>query len=200
MSERIYPSTALIFELHGTKAHPLLGSFVQALVSSYVGEIHLVEGTRPPSATEEKVYLTLCREKGGNGANAVIIGEGDLAFPFRPGRLLRKLRRMSAAEENGGRLTVGPFVLIAAEGVLIQADSALSIRLTDKERDILLALARAPERRLDRKVLLETVWGYVEGIETHTLETHIYRLRQKIEPDPTAPRILTTEGQGYGLL
>ena len=52
---------------------------------------------------------------------------------------------------------------------------------------------------ISREELLTEVWGYNAGVTTHTLETHVYRLRQKIEPDPTGPKILITEAGGYRL-
>lgn len=72
--------------------------------------------------------------------------------------------------------------------------------LTERERDVLLALYSAPEATLTRAELLRDVWGYVPGLETHTLETHIYRLRQKIEDDPSRPHILVTTEAGYTLI
>jgi len=73
------------------------------------------------------------------------------------------------------------------------------IRLTEKETNILKFLHRAPEGVVARDVLLHEVWGYNAGVTTHTLETHIYRLRQKIEPDPGNARLLVTESGGYRL-
>ncbi len=73
------------------------------------------------------------------------------------------------------------------------------IRLTDKEVDILIHLHQAEDKELSREILLEKVWNYAKTVETHTLETHIYRLRQKIEADPTKPDMVTTTETGYQL-
>ena len=74
------------------------------------------------------------------------------------------------------------------------------IRLTEKETNILKFLYRAGAGVVPRDTLLHEVWGYNAGVTTHTLETHIYRLRQKIEPDPSNARILLTESGGYRIV
>jgi len=74
------------------------------------------------------------------------------------------------------------------------------IRLTEKEAAIIKYLYRAGQRVITRDVLLEEVWGYNSGVTTHTLETHVYRLRQKIERDPSHSEILVTESGGYKLI
>ena len=74
------------------------------------------------------------------------------------------------------------------------------VRLTEKETAILRFLYRAGQRSVSREILLQEVWGYNSGVTTHTLETHIYRLRQKIEKDAAMPEILVTEAGGYKLV
>jgi DNA-binding response OmpR family regulator len=74
------------------------------------------------------------------------------------------------------------------------------VRLTEKETSILRYLYRAGQRPVSREILLQEVWGYNSGVTTHTLETHIYRLRQKVEQDAANPAILVTETGGYKLL
>jgi DNA-binding response OmpR family regulator len=82
---------------------------------------------------------------------------------------------------------------------MLVTEADKKIRLTEKETSILKYLYRAGGRPVTRDVLLDEVWGYNSGVTTHTLETHVYRLRQKIEPDPANASILVTEGGGYRL-
>ena len=98
--------------------------------------------------------------------------------------------------QEGASTRIGPYDFIAADS-LLRRDGQADIRLTEKERDILLALYDAKGDAIARNVLLDHVWGYASGVETHTLETHIYRLRQKIESDPAQPVLLLTRDDGY---
>ena len=84
--------------------------------------------------------------------------------------------------------------------MLIEEKLNKKIRLTEKETSILKYLYRAGQKPVGRDTLLGEVWGYNAGVTTHTLETHIYRLRQKVEKDASAPAILVTEGGGYKLM
>lgn len=117
------------------------------------------------------------------------------AGAFRVGALLDRLR---AAPAVPAAVAFGPFTLATADGMLHRA-GAEALRLTEKERDILVALHAAAGTVVERGALLRAVWGYVAEVETHTLETHIYRLRQKIEDDPARPVLLVTEESGYRL-
>jgi DNA-binding response OmpR family regulator len=118
---------------------------------------------------------------------------------LRLGHVLLRLRQLRQGAANG-TVFFGPFSLDLAHLVLTNSQSGATIILTEKERDILLRLHREKGRPLDRKALLGDIWGYASVIETHTLETHIYRLRQKLENDPSAPQVLMTEGSGYLLV
>ena len=81
-----------------------------------------------------------------------------------------------------------------------QLRKIISIDSTEKETAILRYLYRAGRRPISREILLQEVWGYNSGVTTHTLETHIYRLRQKVEKDASNPSILVTEAGGYKLM
>ena len=76
----------------------------------------------------------------------------------------------------------------------------MKLRLTEKEAAILRYLHRADQQPVPRETLLKNVWGYNANVTTHTLETHIYRLRQKIENNPAEAQLLVTEGGGYKLV
>ena len=124
-----------------------------------------------------------------------------IAKPFRLPELLARLRAQLRTFENSedAVFTIGPYTFRPAAKLLQDPARNRKIRLTDKESAILKFLYRAGSRRVARQVLLNEVWGYNAAVTTHTLETHIYRLRQKIESDPANPRLLITEGGGYRL-
>ena len=121
--------------------------------------------------------------------------------PFRFAVLLARIRAQLRQHENSEDATfqVGPYIFKPSQKVLLD-DKGGKIRLTEKETAIIRYLYRADRRVITRDVLLEEVWGYNSGVTTHTLETHVYRLRQKIEADPSSARILITESGGYKLV
>jgi DNA-binding response OmpR family regulator len=118
-------------------------------------------------------------------------------FPVLLARIRAQLRQHEQSEDAIFQL--GPYSFRPAQKMLI-TEAEKKIRLTEKETNILKYLYRAPEGVVARDVLLHEVWGYNAGVTTHTLETHIYRLRQKIEPDPSHARLLVTESGGYRLV
>ena len=112
-------------------------------------------------------------------------------------RIRAQLRQHEQSED--AVFALGPYTFKPAGKILIEENGS-KIRLTEKETSILKFLYRAGEKVVTRDVLLEEVWGYNAGVTTHTLETHIYRLRQKIERDPSNAEILVTETGGYKLV
>lgn len=117
-------------------------------------------------------------------------------FPVLLARVRAQLRQHEQSED--AVFALGPYTFKPAMKTLV-TDDEKKIRLTEKETNILKYLYRAPEGVVPRDVLLHEVWGYNAGVTTHTLETHIYRLRQKIEPEPSNARLLVTESGGYRL-
>ncbi len=121
--------------------------------------------------------------------------------PFRFAVLLARIRAQLRTHEQSedAVFTIGSYTFKPAQKMLLEEDGG-KIRLTEKETAIMKYLYRAEEKIIGRDELLEQVWGYNSGVTTHTLETHIYRLRQKVEKDPSNARLLVTEGGGYKLV
>jgi DNA-binding response OmpR family regulator len=121
--------------------------------------------------------------------------------PFRIAVLLARIRAQLRQHEQSedAVFTIGPYTFKPASKLLLD-EAGRKIRLTEKETSILKYLYRAGESVITRDVLLHEVWGYNAGVTTHTLETHIYRLRQKIEQDPSNAELLVTEAGGYKLM
>ena len=122
--------------------------------------------------------------------------------PFRIGVLLARIRAQLRQFERTDDATfqIGPYSFRPGGKIMLDPARNRRIRLTDKETQILKFLFRAGDRPVGRDVLLGEVWGYNAAVTTHTLETHIYRLRQKIEQDPSRATILVTEPGGYRLV
>ena len=121
--------------------------------------------------------------------------------PFKFAVLLARIRAQLRQHEQSEDATfiVGPYTFKPSQKLLIDQRGA-KVRLTEKESAIIKYLYRADQKVVTRDVLLEEVWGYNSGVTTHTLETHVYRLRQKIERDPSNAQILVTESGGYKLV
>jgi DNA-binding response OmpR family regulator len=122
--------------------------------------------------------------------------------PFRLGVLLARLRAHIRQHERSDDavFTIGPYTFQPSAKMLVHNQTRKKVRLTDKESAILKYLYRCGNRVVGRDVLLDEVWGYNAGVTTHTLETHVYRLRQKIEANPSEAQILVTEQGGYRLV
>lgn len=122
--------------------------------------------------------------------------------PFKLNVLLARMRVQLRQHEQGDDaiLSIGPYSFRPGAKLLIDNERrGKKVRLTEKEASILKYLYRAEGQPVARDVLLTEVWGYNAEVNTHTLETHIYRLRQKIERDPAAAALILTGPGGYRL-
>ena len=154
------------------------------------------EGFRRPvimlTAHDSDAYTVIGLEAGANDY---------VPKPFRFAVLLARIRVQLRQHEasDDAEFAIGPYSFRPASKSLVDAKGA-KLRLTEKEAAILRFLHRADRQVVSRDVLLKEVWGYNSNVTTHTLETHIYRLRQKIEVDPADARLLVTDAGGYKLL
>ena len=131
------------------------------------------------------------------------MGANDyIAKPFRLNELLARLRAHLRQHEHSedALIAIGPYIFKPNVKMLVDEKNKKKVRLTEKETAILKYLYRAGQQAVGRDTLLDEVWGYNAGVTTHTLETHVYRLRQKIEKDPAKAEILVTEPGGYRLV
>jgi DNA-binding response OmpR family regulator len=121
--------------------------------------------------------------------------------PFKFAVLLARIRAQLRQHEQSedAVFMIGHYTFKPAQKMLLN-EAGDKVRLTEKETSILKYLYRAGEKVVTRDVLLHEVWGYNANVTTHTLETHIYRLRQKIEKDPSNAELLLTETGGYKLV
>lgn len=130
-----------------------------------------------------------------SGANDYVIK------PFRFGVLLARMRAHLRQHEQSedAIFTIGPYTFKPSAKLLVRDETGQKVRLTEKETSILKYLYRVGGKAVSRDELLNEVWGYNTGVTTHTLETHVYRLRQKIETNPSNAQILLTRPGGYCL-
>jgi DNA-binding response OmpR family regulator len=142
---------------------------------------------------------SLARELRTEGTPVLLLAEeekdGALVKPFRLGALLARLSAQLGPHGEDHALKIGPYLFKPGAKLLT---GARKIRLTEKETNILQFL-HAAGGTVPRETLLHEVWGYSPAVTTHTLETHIYRLRRKIEENPGRATILVTEDGGYRL-
>jgi DNA-binding response OmpR family regulator len=129
-----------------------------------------------------------------------------IAKPFRLSELMARLRaqlearaKIDAGSDAPASVRIGPYEFSLEDKALRHGAANLRIRLTEKEAAILAFLHRMGERAVPRRELLTEVWGYNPAVTTQTLETHIYRLRRKIEDNPAKACLLITEAGGYRL-
>ena len=128
-----------------------------------------------------------------SGANDYIVK------PFKIGVLLARIRahlRQHEASEDAA-FVIGPYTFRPNMRTLRHNETKEEITLSEKENAILKYLYRAGDVVVGCDTLYSEIWDHSAALTTHTLQTHIYRLRQKIEEDPANPKILVSELGGY---
>jgi DNA-binding response OmpR family regulator len=203
----------------------LNGEFVAVACDSGARAIELADGRRFDAilldvGLPDMDGRELCRLLRGRGIQVPIImltgadSEADTVLgldsgaddyvtkPFRLSVLLARLRANLRQSEHSDdvEFAIGPYTFRPSAKLLTDPRGGRKVRLTEKETAILKYLHRAGDQAIARDVLLGEVWGYNAAVTTHTLETHVYRLRQKIERDPAHAEILVTETGGYRLV
>jgi DNA-binding response OmpR family regulator len=147
------------------------------------------------------VIMLTAAESDADTIEGLDAGANDyITKPFRFAVLMARVHAhlRSHGHSEDAQYRIGPYTFRPSAKLLID-EAAKKIRLTEKETNILKFLHRSGET-VPRETLLHEVWGYNPAVTTHTLETHIYRLRQKIEVDPGHARLLITESGGYRLM
>jgi DNA-binding response OmpR family regulator len=120
--------------------------------------------------------------------------------PMRMGELLAMVR-LQLWQQNvsdTARVSISGLGFVPDNKLLLSADESKKVTLTEKEAKTLKYLYRAHPAAVTKEELLTEVWGFQTGLSTHTVETHIYRIRQKIQRICKKPVIMTTN-TGYSL-
>lgn len=151
-----------------------------------------------------KCPVILLTAMGGDADTILGLDSGANDYVAKPVRFAVLLARIRAhlrhhEQSEDAVFKIGPYTFKPGAKLLVGLNNQ-KVRLTEKETMILKFLYRAGDKPVGRDVLLHEVWGYNPAVTTHTLETHIYRLRQKIEKDPARAQILITESGGYRLM
>ena len=166
-----------------------------------------MDGRDAVSALREKGFKNPIIIITGHSGDADVVrgldsGANDyVSKPFRFAVLLARIRAHLRSHESSDEamFQIGDYSFRPGHKHLVDGKGA-KLRLTEKETAILRFLYRAGDQVVPRETLLREVWGYNSAVTTHTLETHIYRLRQKIEHDPAQAQLLVTEAGGYRLV
>jgi DNA-binding response OmpR family regulator len=154
-------------------------------------------------AVNVPIVMLTAADSDGDTVQGLDAGANDyVTKPFRLNVLLARLRAHLRQSEHrdDAVFAIGPYTFQPGAKLMTDQTRRKKVRLTEKETAILRYLYHAGDRAIGRATLLDEVWGYNAGVTTHTLETHVYRLRQKIERDPANAEILITEPGGYRLL
>lgn len=172
-------------------------AFADVLTGGAAGAVCFADGENP-------LVALVCPSGAGMAVPDGVLGvvrlghdleEGGIAMPARMADVIAAIEGVVVAGAASGlRFERGRWVL---SGHKLSRPDGQVFMLTDTESRLLSCLFS--EGDVARSDLLQKVWGYRPGLDTHTLETHIYRLRQKIETNPASPIFVVTTDEGYSL-
>lgn len=148
------------------------------------------------------ILMTGADTEANTSANSEAGSDDYVTKPFKLSNLLSRIDALLNHRENieDGTFNIGPYMCKPSAKIMVDTEhGGNKVKVTEKELEILKFLFDARDKIISRDVLLHEVWGYNSGVTTHTLETHVYRLRQKIERDPSNAELLVTEPGGYRL-
>jgi len=182
--------------LNGPKNNVFIDSIALAL-EGYFSAVYINESDDVGDAEGNCVKINVDDDKA-----ILIVGgrQDEFQSPLKIGDVLQKIQielNNQRVKRTSAPINIGQHVLRPDSNILQMG--ADEIALTDKEFDIIIKIFQSSPKRIARDELLHAIWGYSDQIETHTLETHIYRLRQKVEKDPSNPTFLKTDDDGYYL-
>ena len=194
---------------------PTIAVFAESkALSSYLHEMAVLAGGLVVPLDKKPVEAAMVLAAGNDiaqiplhaGQRVLWLGEGAaqegvrlLKTPVRAARLIDAIWNMLGAQDAlPAKMEIAGHAIDTRENLWLP-NGEPPVRLTEKEIAILVLLKESAPSGVSRQTMLDKVWAYADGVETHTLETHIYRLRQKIENDPSSPQILLTAEDGYRL-
>lgn len=200
-----------MFNLH--IQNPTLKQVLRQLLVTAYGDNGLITNDEAPIIITDKLDLA-GKERPSDKVIILLIESNDLmmqssegvihlSLPLKPTAFIQKCRdviKKATVPDLNKTIKIQGFNFNPSEFLLVSESDGAETMLTEKERNILILLHEAQNKAVSRDAMLGKIWNYTTDLETHTLETHIYRLRQKIEKDPSAPKILLTEDKGYRLL
>ena len=140
-----------------------------------------------------KAELVLCLNAGAN--DYVTSADDPVVIAARV-----RAHRRARLRDDRMRIRIGSFWFIPDQKALLTDKGKVAIPLTDREVNLISYLARHPNKTVKTAQIQQDLWGYHARATTHTIQTHVYRLRQKFEPDPSAPTVLVSDGSGYSLV
>lgn len=127
-----------------------------------------------------------------------------IKYVQKPIRLNEFLNKLIASisiirKTDAGKLRFGKYELRPLQKEIFNFETKRLVKLTEKEVSVIQYLYKIKNRMIGKEELLKQVWGYHPDVTTHTIETHIYRLRQKVEQNLPESQIITTVDGGYML-